>query len=396
MPVSEIQRAYNMTNSDLCMFVSNLVNYMTRDETEFTAFSVLAADTLAFKALGDDFENLPTDEELVADISYATENKNAKANELKIGIRAIAVRVENKWGVNSALYRKFGVTGMNKFNDRDLLTCGKKVHRNGTAYLAQLAGEGLTAGILTDFLALVNEFEQTLNDLDEAVAERDIKAEERMLKGNELYALTVKYCNIGKQIWADVSPAKYNDYVIYATASPGTLAAPQNLVFNYGSKVLWWDAVDNAVSYQLQWFDGSDFIEIYTGSDINFSYTPPDGLNKFRVRAHNAGGYGPWSEILEQYYFAVLPKAANLQVVQSGTIPTEGELTWDAVPTAFNYKVYQSVDNIGEYAAHWLVIGTVTEPLKSVTLTLGKRNSFRVETNNTYQTSMSDPVYIEV
>jgi hypothetical protein len=36
-----------------------------------------------------------------------------------------------------------------------------------------------------------------------------------------LYLLLSKYSETGKDIWAEVSEAKYNDYVIYNTLSGG-------------------------------------------------------------------------------------------------------------------------------------------------------------------------------
>ena len=264
-------------------------------------------------------------------------------------------------------------------------------------------GEGVTpnlpAGLKARLINAIEEYRVALNA-------QDVESEQAsyaVLKVNQAFETDTEMLQKLRSWWYIILGKRDPRISIIGMVNPETggrpskkLNAPTNLVFNYSSKTLWWDAVENATSYQLQWFDGTDFVEIYSGSDDHYEYTPPDGLNKFKVRARNDAGYSPWSDELQQYYFEVLPKAVNLQIVQSGTIPTDGELTWDAVPTAFNYKVYQSVDNLGEYAAHWLVIGTVTEPSKSVALTLGKRNSFKVETNNTYQTSMSDPVYIEV
>ena len=388
-------RNYTISDADLTMFVTNLVLIMTRDITEFADFSVDAADVTALGALGNQFEMFPPDTFYQGDVGVATQNKDSKKAELLLATRRITNRALAKWGQNSAQYGKFGVKGISQMSDKEILATARLVILTSENYLTQLATEGLTQTIIDDYTALVGEFEDLLAAFYEAVSIRDMKTNERIELGNQLYALVSRYCTLGKTIWDGVNEAKYNDYIIYTSSSPGTLAAPQNLVFNYSSKVLWWDTVNHATSYQLQWWDGSDYAEIYAGNADNFAFVPPDGLNKFRVRAHNAAGYGPWSDILEQYYYSVLPKAQNLQIIQSGVIPTEGELTWDAVPTAFNYKIYVSVDNLGEPPAHWLVTRTVTEPAKTVTLTSGKRNYFKVETNNTFQTSMSDPIYIE-
>ena len=393
----DLRQDFKLTYPELITVCNDVHSFMERDAAEFLSnFGVTAFMISAFETKINEFENFPTDDELKGQAQQKTQEKDEIAQTLKIKIRSIAVRVRNVFGENSGNYASFGVKDMNSFSDSNLITCGRRVVRMSEKFLPELAADGLTQDIIDELSDTCQDFENAMDAQSTAIGERKTASVSRLELANELYKLLAKYCDYGKDIWFNSNPAKYDNYVIYQGTSPGSLAAPQNLVFNYSQKVLWWDAVDNAVSYQLQWFDGTDFVEIYSGSNDNFPFTPPDGLNKFRCRGHNSGGYGPWSDVLEQYYYSTLPKAQNLQITQSGVIPTEGELTWNAVPTAFNYKVYQSVDNLGEYPAHWLVIGTVTEPLKSVTLTLGKRNSFKVETNNTYQTSMSDPVFIEV
>lgn len=388
---------FTMSYSDLITTCNTIHTFMVRDAAEFLAnFGVTALMIAAFDTKINEFESFPTDEVLQGLAQQTTQDKDIIANNVRIKIRSIAVRAKNVFGENSGSYSAFGVKDMNRFDDGNLLACGRRVAQMGETYLTQLAAEGLTQNMLDDLLDICNEFETAGKAQKLAIANRSDSAKARVNKANELYKLLVKYCDYGKDIWYNINSARYDNYVIYQNISPGSLLAPQNLVFNYSAKVLWWDIVDNAVSYQLQWFNGTDYEEIYAGDADNFAFTPPDGLNKFRVRAHNSGGYGPWSDILDQYYFNTLPKAQNLQVTQNGVIPTEGELTWNLVPTVVSYKVYQSVDNIGEYPAHWLVIATVTEPMKNVNLTLGKRNSFKIESNNTYQTSMSDPIYIEV
>ena len=396
MANEQLFREYKLSDSELTMFTQHICDCITRDIDEFAAFNVLPANVTALQALCDAFEIFPTDEFIYEEYLSQTEVKDNLISEIKGMMRNIALRAELKWGKSSVKYKSLGIADMSKLGDDAFTTRARMLWAFADKNKVELASEGLTQDMLDDLNDKIQELDDARREQIEKASYRVEKTTERITKGNELYNLVSRYCEIGKRIWDGVNPAFFNDYVIYKDATPGSLAAPQNLIFNYSAKVLWWDTVENAVSYQLQWWDGSDYVEIYAGGLDNFAFTPPDGLNKFRVRGHNSGGYGPWSEILEQYYYGTLPKAANLQVVQSSFVPTEGELTWDAVPTAFNYKVYQSVDNIGEYAAHWLVIGTVTEPLKSVTLTLGKRNSFKVETNNTYQTSMSDPIFIEV
>jgi hypothetical protein len=255
MPLAPLQRNYNMPDADLCMFTSNLVGFMTRDITEFGNYGIDAADVTALETLGNAFEVFPSDEIYLADVGIATEDKDAALETLKLSMKNVTNRALNKWGDKSPRYKKFGVIGIGKFNDREMLFAARRVHLVGTEYLLQLADQGLTAAMLTTLQSDSQAFEDTLNELKDKQAERDIKAEERITKGNELYLIVAKYCEIGKQIWENVSEAKYNDYVIYKTVEHG-LSKPQNLLAEYDplnppNITLSWDAVLEATNYDV-------------------------------------------------------------------------------------------------------------------------------------------------
>jgi hypothetical protein len=60
-----------------------------------------------------------------------------------------------------------------------------------------------------------------------------------------------------------------------------------------------WDAAATATGYQLAWSaDNEDWEELYFGADISYEYTPPSGLQYYKVRARNVHGYGDWSDII--------------------------------------------------------------------------------------------------
>jgi len=282
------------------MFVSNLVNLMIRDATEFAVYGVSPADTTAFKALGDAFEVFPSDIMYLADVSIATEEKNAKVDAIRIGVRSISVRAESKWGANSARYRKFGVLGMNKLTDLNLLNCARRVIRVGRNFLTELASEGLTQQILDDFELLTESFENSLNILEDAISERDIKTEERILKGNELFSFVSKYCNFGKRIWENVNEAKYNDYVIYpsTTQMPGKVL---NMGYDVPTRTVSWSVAAYADDYQLErkYYTDPDWTVVYEGADTSVVNDPVTaGTWYYRCRGQNTNGYGTWSDEL--------------------------------------------------------------------------------------------------
>ena len=335
MALSNAPRNYNMSDAELCMFTSNLCNTMTRDLTDLADFGITAPKIAALKALGDAFEILPSDEVLLAYIIAATEAKTAKAESVKETIRNMVTRCQIKWGVDSWQEKSLGVYGMNKYTDDSLLSAGRRVHSQMTTFLPDLADTGLTQAMLDDTADLNDEFEVAKNLQFRRTSERDKETEVRINKGNEIYSLVSTYCEIGKRVYAKSDPVKYNEYIIYTAASPGTLTAPANFVFDPITLKFTWDAVENATSYELQFSeDDITYAQLWTGTELEFNLSPMlYNLYYFRIRARNAGGFGPFSVVISYNFDAPLTAPTNFTRVDNLS-----EFMWAVVPTATSYE----------------------------------------------------------
>ncbi|WP_298151771.1 hypothetical protein [Flavobacterium sp.] len=199
---------------------------MRRDASAFTPFGVTAAGLTAFETSVNSFMNSVTDIEALADQVTATAAKDAKAEQLRVAIRAVMTRVEAKYGTASARYRKFGTSELSQQPDSDLLITGKRVVRVGTLGLTDLAANGLTAAMLAAITTLCNEFDALMLDAKLKAADRDVIQEDRVEAGNAIYTQLVSYTTTGRNIWETSDLAKYNDYVIYNTVS-GEAEAPE-------------------------------------------------------------------------------------------------------------------------------------------------------------------------
>jgi len=300
MNIKPLERDYHLSDSELALFASNLVTFITRDAVSFAERGI---DALAITALGnkeDEFEAFPTDPEYKALVTIAAEDKDADRAQLHSDIRGITDRAMIKWGAEAGRYKRFEVKDLTNMSDKDLHFAARRVVRIGTDYLLDLAAEGLTQAMLDVLTALAQDFEDHLNALGDAIADRDEKTEERIALGNELYALVAKYCEIGKVIWKETSEAKYNDYVIYPTTTemPGKV---QNMGYDYGTHTVSWDAAAHAEDYQLErkFHSDPDWTVVYEGADtsvVNDPVTP--GQWFFRCRGQNENGYGDWSDEL--------------------------------------------------------------------------------------------------
>ena len=300
MDQEQIMRDYKLTDSELTVFSQQLCGYITRDISEFTDYGVTAANVTALKALGDAFEYFPLDAVYKQEVTLAVEAKDALREEVQKMVRAMSLRVELKWGKNSAQYRQFEIADLSKLGDDAYLTRARAVYTHMNTYKADYTAEGLTPEMLTAMETKLEALDQAIYDANEKLTERKLKSIERIQKGNEIYGLVSRYCEIGKRIWDGVNPAKFENYVIYG-ASAGPVKPPVNLAYRPGDFVISWNPVENATSYELEYSpDGEKWSEAYGGADNMVHYFPPQGGTAFfRCRARNANGYGDFSEVLK-------------------------------------------------------------------------------------------------
>ena len=380
-------RNYHLADGDLALFTRSLAIAMTRDLTELTTYGVTSLKITALTDLCDDFQALPDDEIFRADMSYAVEQRDVCRDAVLNTIRSISVRAKAVFGENSAKYRSISPGNITKLTDSELLVSARQVHSVAVTNLTALTPEGITAPYLATFDTAVDAFSTSITGIVDKKIIRDDKAEERVIMGNELYALVLKYCDYGKTIWDGVSPSKYNDYIIYLGAPGGILTAPTGFAYNYSTNVFDWDTVANASSYQVEMSDnGADWTEIYADIVEEFNYVPDNGIEKhYRVRARNSGGYGPYSTELAFTYFSSLEMPVNLTLgLTGGTPPFTIHVNWETVPGAEKYEVYHCTVPIGSPAGAFTFSQLVGSNTYTEDTNIGFRHYFYVIAVNSY------------
>ena len=215
----EQKRTYNIEDANLITTSKIKIAFMRRDIVKLAEFGITTAILTAFENQVNAFEAFPTDKELVGYQELATENKNAKAAELKDAIEPIRARAETKFSYGSAKYKTFGITDISRYDDANLLIAGRRVVRIGNVYLTDLAPLGLSASILSSLTTLCNDFENLIITQDVKIGERDIAQEDRVEIGNAIFALLKNYCRLAKTAWRTLDAAKINDYLIYDSPS---------------------------------------------------------------------------------------------------------------------------------------------------------------------------------
>ena len=387
-----------MSDSELCLFTTNLCIFLTRDLADLQDFGITSQKIATLQALGDAFEVFPNDDYYLGAVMEATEIKQMKAEELKEAYRKMVLRVTMIWGEDQSMLRRVGASEYYAAPDDKLITLSNNAHLFLTEHLTQLAPVGLTQELLDAFQTLIQEFDVLISTQKKAVDLRDKKARERGNKGNELYQLVSMYCEIGKKIYARTDISRYNDYVIYGHAA-GPLKPPVMIGYRPGDFVISWGAVENATSYELEYSpDGSTWTVAYTGGDNAVQYIPAvEGWAYFRCRARNANGYGEFSEVLKTGYYQILPPPSNIGAKIEANTDNGLMMVWDEVPSATNYLIYASIVSIGKPEENYELFDKTESTKYKRELERGVRYYFQLVAENSAQTSLhSKAVYVDV
>lgn len=214
MRKTEVKAIFNFSYAELIQLGDQTGKLIKRDISVLADYGVDEAikQWIADKTM--QLKDFSTDEELEGEVTDATEIKDSLADEVKVMIRSIMVRVKNKFGEKSGKYRMFGIKGMNELNDENLFRCGKRVIRVAGKFLSDLASKGLTQAHIDDFAVKNKAFDDAIDDKDEVVRSRDNLTEDRLELANVLYEEIVNINDYGKDYWITKNEAKYNDYVL--------------------------------------------------------------------------------------------------------------------------------------------------------------------------------------
>lgn len=208
-------RQYNFPDAELYVQCVEKLKFAVRDSAAIEQYTYSKEKLAAFQQQIQKFNQLPDDDELVGDQMVLTEKKNKAAEKLRNAIRGIMTRVQIKFSNRSGRYRKYGTTKMQTMTDAQLLFCGRRVARVAQQQLDFLADTGLNESQIAKVLDATRQFENTLHLHQDKIADRDIAVESRIEQGNKLYAELINICNVGKDLWADKDPKKYDNYVLY-------------------------------------------------------------------------------------------------------------------------------------------------------------------------------------
>lgn len=215
MKKQNINRKHNFPDADLYQICIQSLKNAKRDLQLFEDYGYEESRMRTFFNLTDQFKDLPDDEELLGDQMLMTEKKYEASEKLKAAIRSLMMRVAMKYSNKTGRYRKFGTSKMGDMTDAQLIFCGRRVVRVARQQADFLDDVGINDNTIRRISEAGQRFENAVNIQQDRVANRDIAVESRVQKSNKLYEELIILCNIGKDIWSEKDPLKYEQYTIY-------------------------------------------------------------------------------------------------------------------------------------------------------------------------------------
>jgi hypothetical protein len=229
MKKQNINRKHNFPDADLYQICIQSLKNAKRDLQLFEDYGYEESRMRTFFNLTEQFKDLPDDEELLGDQMLMTEKKYEASEKLKAAIRSLMMRVAMKYSNKTGRYRKFGTSKMGDMTDAQLIFCGRRVVRVARQQADFLDDVGINDNTIRRISEAGQRFENAVNIQQDRVANRDIAVESRVQKSNKLYEELIILCNIGKDIWSEKDPLKYEQYTIYESNNEQKKARKANM-----------------------------------------------------------------------------------------------------------------------------------------------------------------------
>jgi len=217
----EVVVLFNFTFAKLKQLCDNMLQLIDRDKIEFEDRGYNEEKKAAFAAQIETFVSIPSDETLDGMKQTTTQDKDAIRKELEIAMRGVISAVQIVFKNFPGKQVEFGEFEITRIKDNELVRNARLMKTAATKYLDELAAEGINEAKISTLESLNVKFDKAIDLQKKAITDRNSVTERRRIEANKLYEILMDNSERGKSIFADVSQAKYSDYVVYNTKSGG-------------------------------------------------------------------------------------------------------------------------------------------------------------------------------
>lgn len=204
-----------MALPDLITALDETEMLANRDKTDLLALGI---DQPMLDELHDvtaELKNLPTDGEMVAQVTAATARLNTAADALVSSMQSLNVKAKRALGDSSPEYKCFGFSAPTRQTIPELLQMARRMKRSAASFTEVLATKGYTPEMLVQFDQAMTDVEAKVDLQHTAKHDRDVQTVKRGKVAIKAYALLRDIREEAKLHFAKTDQARYNDYVLY-------------------------------------------------------------------------------------------------------------------------------------------------------------------------------------
>ncbi|MCF8256177.1 MAG: hypothetical protein K9J06_01400 [Flavobacteriales bacterium] len=210
------KRDYTVGDGQLITIATRVLVGARRDVAELTPFGWPQARVDALESAQMALIDLPIDGEFTAIGMGLREDHRALRKEAARYVTVeVMTRVNSAFGPGSMTALRFRVEEIHLMDDFAFLLLLNRVARQASALLPRLAPKGLTQAHIDTVLQYAPSFFDSLIAIDTFIDDRDKAHDDRIEAGNAFYHEMKELCDLGKRLWFNVDPSRYNEYIIY-------------------------------------------------------------------------------------------------------------------------------------------------------------------------------------
>ena len=219
---------FRLSSEQMMTKAREVSSAMARDADILEQYGVTAARMQDFAAAIAAADALADDVISRWYVSEAVAARDKKQEQIRARLEEMVLRVRLCYGAQTPFIGIMDCHNLAQKNASELLESCQNALAVLSENFAALSVFGLTQPMLDALAAARAELIVLADAVTDAQRERMEMTLRRADALNEIYETMVGFCTIGKLLWADVNPAKYEDYVIYHTKPKSAPAMPEN------------------------------------------------------------------------------------------------------------------------------------------------------------------------
>lgn len=211
-----------MSQIALKNIATKVYNAVVRDAKDFSIYGITDKQIGDFKTAIDNLKLTGPDSDWLSKVKIAVQNvNNSKDSMLKL-IKTICLILKWFYGSQPSTFAQYQIMNISSLTNDELERSVYTLLNTLTTNYNDVCSAGIKPEQISELTEAYGDFVAKVNIRNAAIMERKANTEARNNAHVNVYETTVRFAEIGKEHWKDVSDQKYQDYVLFDTTSAKT------------------------------------------------------------------------------------------------------------------------------------------------------------------------------